>query len=332
MLSRDERIEIQTLREFGHKTYLEISKDVKCTLRQVQYALNHRLTPQKHHCGRHLLLKDPEIDGLVDFICASKKNRRMPWREVAQIWGVSEAAITNALKSRGFSRRVARRKPPISEENRLLRLAWAMQHLDWTPEQWALILWTDETWVTGGRHTRTWVSRRDGEEFDPTCIVEKIQRKSGWMFWGCFSGLTGKGPGIFWEKKWGKINKESYVEHTVPVIHSFILEHPELLLMQDNAPGHGAQYTTDELKARGINLIYWPPYSPDLNPIESVWNIMKDWIQEHYLEEKLSYKVLRKAVTEAWEGVGQEKLNELLSTMRARCEAVIQANGMHTRF
>ncbi len=38
-----------------------------------------------------------------------------------------------------------------------------------------------------------------GEEWDPTCIVERHQRKKGWMFWDCFHGHT-LGLGIFWEK------------------------------------------------------------------------------------------------------------------------------------
>ena len=79
-----------------------------------------------------------------------------------------------------------------------------------------------------------------------------------------------------WEKDWGKINKQSYSEHVVPVIHGWIRMNPELFFMQDNAPGHAAEYTIQELKDRGIPVIEWPPYSPDLNPIEVVWNIMKD--------------------------------------------------------
>jgi len=42
------------------------------------------------------------------------------------------------------------------------------------------------------------------------------------MFWGSFSGALGKGPAIFWEKEWGSINKESYCEHIVPLIHGWI--------------------------------------------------------------------------------------------------------------
>ena len=45
---------------------------------------------------------------------------------------------------------------------------------------------------------------------------------------------------------------------------------PGLWLMQDNAPGHAAKRTREELLERGINVIFWPSYSPDLNPIETV--------------------------------------------------------------
>ena len=105
-------------------------------------------------------------------------------------------AIRNALRNAGFKRYIARRKPPISEANRVKRLAFAIEHLNWSIEDWSRILWSDETWVTGGRHTKTWVTRRPGEEWDPTCIIERHQRKNDWMFWGCFND-TMKGPCVF---------------------------------------------------------------------------------------------------------------------------------------
>ena len=40
------------------------------------------------------------------------------------------------------------------------------------------------------------------------------------MFWGCFLGASGKGPGLFWEKEWGPINEDIYQEYTVPIIDS----------------------------------------------------------------------------------------------------------------
>jgi len=153
----------------------------------------------------------------------SARNWRLSFHQLAQEcdFGLGKSAIRSAVIKEGFHRRLAMRKPPITEHNRVIRLQWANDHVNWSMEQWYSILWTDETWITGGRHTRTWVTRRPGEEWDPTCIVEKHQRKCGWMFWGCFHGET-QGPGIFWEKDWGSINSESYCAHTVPIIHEYI--------------------------------------------------------------------------------------------------------------
>ena len=236
----------------------------------------------------------------------------------------------------GFRRRVARIKPPISENDRVTRLAWAHEHLNWTLEQWSKILWTAETWITGGAHRRQYVTRRTGEEWNPDCIVEEHQRKQGWMFWGCFSG-SGKGPGIFWEKDWGEISAETFQQHTVPVIDEWIQIHRQngepLLLMQDGAPGSVAADTRVDLQERGVTVCFWPPCSPDLNLIESCWNWMKDYIEEHWgLEEKVGYEKLREYVKAAWEALPDSYLQEILATMHERCQAVIDANGMHTKW
>ena len=126
-------------------------------------------------------------------------------------------------------------------------MQWTQEHANWIQEPWNSILWTDETrtLITGGRHTRTWITRRAGEEWDATCIVEKHQRKWG-LFWGCFHGNM-QGPGICWEKGsgWGPNNAESHSVHTVPIIHGYYItlcwrDGVYLKLMQDGAPGHAA--------------------------------------------------------------------------------------------
>lgn len=114
-----------------------------------------------------------------------------------------------------------------------------------------------------------WITRKAGEELENTCIIEKLRKKRGWMFWAYFSGTT-KGPSLFWEKGWKLINKESYYERTVPLINGWLRLYPSLRFMQDGAPGHAAAYTQEELHERGIYPIFWPAFSPDLNPIEAI--------------------------------------------------------------
>jgi hypothetical protein len=98
--------------------------------------------------------------------------------------------------------------------------------------------------------------------------------------------------------------------------------------MQDNAPGHNSNATKQELQERRVEVIFWPAFSPDLNPIEMCWNWMKDYIEDKWgLDEKPSYNKLRSYVKEAWEALPESYLKELLASMPARCQAVIDANG-----
>src|SRR5690606_34797084 len=252
---------------------------------------------------------------------SSRDGRRMPYCEIPSYfgWNVSESVIRRIWEERGYHRRLATRKCPISEINRQKRLIWAQNHVHWTEEEWSHVLWSDETWVTPGRHRRTWMTRKPGEELNPNCVVDKVQRKRGWMFWGCFFGEN-LGQGIFWEKDWGKINASGYQQHVTPVIEGMVKLAKQrfdldLVLMQDNAPAHNAETTLRDLAARGVTIMDWPPFSPDLNPIETLWNMMKDKIGVVLPENRdVSYDFLRRVVQEAWDTITQDDLRSLMGT------------------
>jgi hypothetical protein len=57
-------------------------------------------------------------------------------------------------------------------------------------------------------------------------------------------------------------------------------------------------------------MIFWPPFSPDLNPIERIWHIMKNYLQNNF-PGYMTPTVLRSAVTEAWEKVGEFEFRAL---------------------
>jgi hypothetical protein len=60
---------------------------------------------------------------------------------------------------------------------------------------------------------------------------------------------------------------------------------------------------------------------------------MKDWIQERYPDDyQLSYDALREIVRAAWDAIPEGFLRDLIETMPARCQAVINAEGGHTKY
>jgi hypothetical protein len=154
------------------------------------------------------------------------------------------------------------------------------------------------------------------------------------MFWGCMSGKYGKGASVFWEKAWKTITAESYCEHTFPVIWNYFYNsqdpHPGLLFQQDGGPGHNAAYSLAYMADRGVVPVFHCPFSPDLNPIEALWNRMKDILEALHPEVHRDSKRLRAAVAEAWEAITDAEVRELVHTMHQRCQDVKDANGMYT--
>lgn len=90
--------------------------------------------------------------------------------------------------------------------------------------------------------------------------------------------------------------------------------------------------TREELINRGINCEKWPPFSPNFNPIEAVWNWMKNWIQDRYDDGLTASGDIYQAVQSAWDAVPEQFLRDLVDSMPARCRAVIDADDRHTRY
>ncbi|PQE05349.1 transposable element tc1 transposase protein [Rutstroemia sp. NJR-2017a BVV2] len=331
--TRDDRLRVQTLFYHAGFTKDEIALQLNLSLRQVKYALMHQLTPQKRRTGRRPFLGPNERRQLVEWVCASAKNRRIPWDQIPAIfgWDCHVYAIETAFKLEGFKRCTALKKPDLTAQHAAIRLNWALEHVHWTVEEWAQILWSDKSWIQPGRYKKVKVTRRAGEALHRDCLEPKTQRKIGWMFWGSISGLYGKGPGIFWEKNWGTISSESYLQRIAPTVQAYAL-HRGLVYMQDNATSHSAKWTLEQLELMGIKPIFWPAKSPDLNPIETIWNIMKDYIEEKYPQYHSSYIRLKEAVLEAWDSITEGQIRELIESMPVRCKAVIEADGWHTKY
>jgi hypothetical protein len=69
-----------------------------------------------------------------------------------------------------------------------------------------------------------------------------------------------------------------------------------------------------------------------LNPIKSLWDLIKDYIQEKLPQIHRSYPRLKEAVLEAWNSITNGQIRELIESMPTHCRAVIEANGWYTKY
>ena len=103
------------------------------------------------------------------------------------------------------------------------------------------------------------------------------------------------------------------------------------ILMDDNARAHRARITDQYLEQATIVRMEWPARSPDLNPIEHAWDMLQTAVSSRPVQPT-SVQELRQALLEEWYQIPQYKIRRLISSMRRRCQTVIEARGHHTRY
>jgi len=146
--------------------------------------------------------------------------------------------------------------------------------------------------------------------------------------WGCFSydGVRTLYlvDGNLQSKQYCKILKEAMG----PSAHE-LFPQGEFLFQQDNDPKHTSQMTWDYLDAKGIDYMDWPPYSPDLNPIENLWAILKQRMKGRKCNNE---DELWECVQETWYDLPLDLLRSLIDSMKDRCQAVINIKGYPTKY
>ncbi|GFT19277.1 transposable element Tcb1 transposase [Trichonephila clavipes] len=100
----------------------------------------------------------------------------------------------------------------------------------------------------------------------------------------------------------------------------------EFLCMDDNARPHHANIVGECLQSEDITRMDWPAYSPDLNPIEHVWDMLGRRIAAQQ-PPTTSLLELRRALLDEWCNIPQDQIDNLILRMRRRGKACIASSG-----
>lgn len=226
------------------------------------------------------------------------------------------------------SRRPAR-KPKLSPKNIRDRLSFAQKYKDWSREQWAKVLFSDETQIVQFSSYKGNIRRPARQRFNPRYTVSTVKNSNSVMVWGSISAL-GRG-GLWFCPKGSTINAAVYKS----ILQEKLQVHSQRLrctfFQHDGAPCHRAKAVKQWLDSEQIAVIGpWPGQSPDLNPIEMCWTKLKANVSK---KNSTSYADLIENIKKVWcLEIEADYCKKLVDTMPDRLAAVIAAKGGPTRY
>ena len=242
---------------------------------------------------------------------------------------ISDQTVRNRLRHAGIGVRHPVRAIVLNQQHRQNRLQRAQTHRVWPQQRWRTVWFSDESRFLEQRADgRARVYRRRNERFATNCIQE-VDRFGGGsvMMWAAISH-TGRTDLVHVN---GTLTAQRYCDeilqpHVVP-----IMQNNGRIFQQDNARPHTARITTAYLQNNNIPVLPWPPTSPDLNPIEHLWDELDRRVRERQPAPQ-SLQQLVVALQAEWAHIPQQVIRNLTSSMGRRCQAVIDTRGGHTRY
>ncbi|UYV78707.1 Transposase [Cordylochernes scorpioides] len=229
---------------------------------------------------------------------------------------ISRRLVANDLHSCRPLRRL-----PLTPPNRRQRLEWCRARSTWMTE-WHRVVFSDESRFclsSDSRRVRVW--RRRGERSNPAAIVERpTVRQRGIMVWGAIA-YDSRSPLL---RIQGTMTAQRYVDDVLrPVTLPYLQGVPNALYQQDNARPHTARISQQALQ--DVQMLPWPPYSPDLSPIEHVWDIIGRRL--HALPQPRSEDELWQMVEREWRAIPQDAIRFLIDSLPRRVAACIAVRG-----
>ncbi|GFX25957.1 transposable element Tcb2 transposase [Trichonephila clavipes] len=272
-------------------------------------------------------------------VLSAKRNRRTTAQRVAnQFLAASGKADLpkNCCQTFEGRRGLYARRPvvrvPLTRQHRTARLQWCREHHNWTEQDWACVLFSDESrFSLSSDCRRQLIWRESGTAYRP----ENIQKKDRYptcsiMVW---AGITINGHTRPHVVANGTMTGQRYIDEVLlPHVRLFRgAVGDKFVFMDDNATCHRTLSVQDCLNSEGIQRLVWPARSPDLNPIENVWDALGRQVAGRNYPPT-NKNTLIHALTEEWDKLPQQLLDNVVQSMVRRVECCITLHGGHIPF
>ncbi|GFW82863.1 transposable element Tc3 transposase [Trichonephila clavipes] len=185
------------------------------------------------------------------------------------------------------------------------------------------VLFTDESrFSLSSDSHRILIWRERGSRNHPSNIIER-----GVLVWGGIMLASRTDLHIF---DAGSVNGTRYCnEILLPYVRLFRgAMGLQCLFMDDNAPCHHTVAAEQLLESEDIERMDWPARSPDLNPIEHVWDFLGRRLAARTLPP-ITIRELRLALQDEWVAMPQQLIDTLILSMGRCCETCLAVRGDH---
>ena len=244
---------------------------------------------------------------------------------------ISDQTVRNRLRAVNLRCRRPYVGLMLTDARRQRRVQWAYQHRGWTQRMWNQVLFSDESrFCLSNSDGRVRVYRRNGERFTDAAVVQHDR-------WGgpsvmVWAGITSHYRTELFRIQGNLTGLRYRDEILMPAVLPFMRQHPNVrLFQQDNARPHTARISQAYLQQEHIQTLPWPAFSPDMSPIEHLWDELGRRVHNRQ-PQPADIHQLQAALVEEWRAIPQVRIQRLLQSMRRRILACIAARGGHTRY
>lgn len=275
-------------------------------------------------------------------------------KQVKPVCGTTMSVNTlrKYLAKTDMKRRRAKRKPLLPPRIKILRRRWIREV---AKVNWDAVTWTDEASVALTQDGPIYVTCTKEERFHDRNLAPAIRKGSRLMIWGAiYKGGRSKLVRLEREdeqekrqrkgKKKSKKRRGITAQVMIDSVYKTELNRVwkaqrrrwrgygvQCWIVEDNAKVHKAKKTVKCATELGFKMLFHPPNSPDLNPIENVWSLLKRRLQK--IEDLPTNKdALWEVVQREWEAIPQEAIDNCIDSMPRRRRALRRNMGGATKW